>query len=197
MLSGGELMRLPRKLRPLLPLLLCALLTACAAGDTSSPAVSTENGDLSAVEMRTLSETEAADYYMLEHGCSPKDARMRASSLTQAGQSLAAHVAAWETADELGQPAQIQLGCFLLVGPDGPEEILHSWTDLAGSAGQSWTEFTHSAALSDADPDRVDFYVRGTLDHTVAPADPGDAPYHARTVIEREGSFSLSVLTPS
>ena len=122
---------------------------------------------------------------------------MRASSLTRAGQSLAAHVAAWETADELGQPAQIQLGCFLLVGPDGPEEILHSWTDLAGSAGQSWTEFTHSAALSDADPDRVDFYVRGTLDHTVAPADPGDAPYHARTVIEREGSFSLSVLTPS
>ena len=142
-----------------------------------------------------MSETEAAASYMLEQGCSPTDARMRASSLTQAGQSLAAHVAAWETTDELGQPAQIQIGCFLLVGPDGPEELLNSWTDLAGSAGQSWTEFTHSAALSETGC--VDFYVRGALDHTVAPADPGDAPYHARTVIEREGSFSLSVLTPS
>ncbi len=190
-------MRLPRKWRTLLPLLLCALLTACAAGDAASPAASTENGDLSTVEMRTLSETETADYYMLEQGCSPTDARMRASSLTQAGQSLAAHVAAWETTDELGQPAQIQIGCFLLVGPDGPEELLNSWTDLAGSTGQSWTEFTHSAALSDADPDRVDFYVRGTLNHAVAPTDPGDAPYHARTLIEREGSFSLSALTPS
>lgn len=190
-------MKLPRNLRTLLPLLLCALLTACAAGNTSSPAASTENGDLSAVESRTLSEAETADYYMLEQGCSPKDARMRASSLTQAGQSLAAHVAAWETWDELGQPAQIQLGCFLLVGPDGPEEILHSWTDFHGSAGQSWTEFTHSAALSDSEPGRVDFYVRGTLDHAVSPADPVDAPYHARTVIEREGSYSLSGLTSS
>ena len=188
-------MRLPRKWRALLPLLLCVLLTACAAGDTASPAASTENGDLSAVESRTLSEAETADYYMLEQGFSPKDARMRASSLTQAGQSLAAHVAAWETWDELGQPAQIQLGCFLLVGPDGPEEILNSWTTLEGSAGQSWTEFTHSAALSETGC--VDFYVRGTLDHTVSPADPGDAPYHARTVIEREGSYPLSGLTPS
>ena len=188
-------MRLPRKLRTLLPLLLCALLTACAVGDTSSPAASTENGNLSAVESRTLSEEAAADYYMLEQGCSPKDARMRASSLTQAGQSLAAHVAAWETLDELGQPAQIQIGCFLLVGPDGPEEILHSWTDFHGSAGQSWTEFTHSAALSDTG--RVDFYVRGTLDHIVSSADPEDAPYHARTVVEREGSYFLSRLTPS
>lgn len=189
---------LRRSLSLFLPLLLSALLAACAAGGGSSsspPDTAPETGDLSAVEIHTLSETEAADYYMLEQGCSPKDARMRASSLTQAGQSLAAHVAAWETADELGQPAQIQLGCFLLVGPDGPEEILHSWTDLAGSAGQSWTEFTHSAALSETGC--VDFYVRGALDHTVAPADPGDAPYHARTVIEREGSFSLSVLTPS
>ena len=188
-------MRLPRKLRTLLPLLLCVLLTACAAGGTSSPAASTENGDLSAVEEHTLSESETADYYMLEQGCSPKDAQMRASSLTQAGQSLAAHVAAWETADELGQPAQIQLGCFLLVGPDGPEEILHSWTDFHGSTGQSWTEFTHSAALSDSGC--VDFYVRGTLDHAVSPADPEDAPYHARTVIEREGSYPLSGLSSS
>ena len=191
---------LRRSLSLFLPLLLSALLAACAAGGGSSsspPDTAPETGDLSAVEIHTLSETEAADYYMLEQCCSPKDARMRASSLTQAGQSLAAHVAAWETADELGQPAQIQLGCFLLVGPDGPEEILHSWTDFAGSAGQSWTEFTHSAALSDADPDRVDFYVRGTLDHAVSPADPGDAPYHARTVIEREGSYPLSGLTPS
>ena len=188
-------MRLPRKLRTLLPLLLCLLLTACAAGGTASPAASTENRDLSAVEVRTLSEAETADYYMLEQGCSPTDARMRASSLTQAGQSLAAHMAAWETSDELGQPAQIQLGCFLLVGPDGPEEILTSWTSLDGGAGQSWTEFTHSATLSDSG--RVDFYVRGTLDHTVSPDAPGDAPYHARTVIEREGSYSLSGLTPS
>ena len=81
------------------------------------------------------------------------------------------------------------------MGPDGPEELLNSWTDLAGSTGQSWTEFTHSAALSETGC--VDFYVRGTLNHAVAPTDPGDAPYHARTVIEREGSFSLSALTPS
>lgn len=190
---------LRRFLSLFLPLLLSALLAACATGGgaSSPPDTAPETGDLSAVEIHTLSETETADYYMLEHGCSPKDARMRASSLTQAGQSLAAHVAAWETTDELGQPAQIQLGCFLLVGPDGPEELLNSWTNLEGSAGQSWTEFTHSAALSDADPDRVDFYVRGTLDHAVSPADPGDAPYHARTLIEREGSFSLSALTPS
>lgn len=190
---------LRRSLSLFLPLLLSALLAACATGGgaSSPPDTAPETGDLSAVEIHTLSETEAADYYMLEQGCSPTDARMRASSLTRAGQSLAAHVAAWETTDELGQPAQIQLGCFLLVGPDGPEELLNSWTNLEGSAGQSWTEFTHSAALSDADPDRVDFYVRGTLDHAVSSADPGDAPYHARTLIEREGSFSLSALTPS
>ena len=191
---------LRRSLSLFLPLLLSALLAACAAGggaSSSPPDTAPETGDLSAVEIHTLSETEAADYYMLEQDCSPTDARMRASSLTRAGQSLAAHVAAWETTDELGQPAQIQLGCFLLVGPDGPEELLNSWTNFTGSAGQSWTEFTHSAALSDADPDRVDFYVRGTLNHAVAPTDPGDAPYHARTLIEREGSFSLSALTPS